>query len=78
MKGELEGMCNLADRIEEKAIEKGMRKGIELGIEQEKVNAVVTLIRTLHLSFEEAIRVLEVPDSLIASCREYVNKMLSV
>ena len=65
-------MCNLADRIEEKGVEKGMRKGIE----QEKVNAVVTLIRTLHLSFDEAIRILEVPEYLIASCREYVNMIV--
>ena len=70
MKGELEGMCNLADRIEEKALEKG--------IEQGKMKAVVCIIKKLNVSFEEAIRILEVPDSLIASCREYVNKMLSV
>ena len=66
MKGELEGMCNLADRIEEKAIEKGQMK------------AVVNIIKKLNVSFDEAIRILEVPEYLIASCREYVNKMLSV
>ena len=74
MKGELEGMCNLADRIEEKAVEKGIRKGIEQG----KMKAVVCIIKKLNVSFDEAVRILEVPDSLIVSCREYVNKMLSV
>ena len=61
-------MCNLADRIEERALE----KGIEQGIEREKINSVVTLIQNSHLSFEEAIKLLNLPENLIDVCRKYV------
>ena len=67
MKGELEVMCNLADRIEE--------NGIEKGIAQEKMNSLVAIIQKLNLSFEDAVCILEVPENLIESCREYVKMM---
>ena len=75
-------MCNLADRIEEKALEKGMKIGIEQGIEQgiekgierEKINSVISLMKNLHLTFEEAVKALNVPEYLVESCREYVDK----
>ena len=78
-------MCNLADRIEEKALEKGKRQGIELGIEQgiergiergieqEKIHTVVTLIEKLNLPFDEVIKLLNVPDDLIESCRKHIQ-----
>ena len=69
-------MCNLADRIEEMALEKGIKLGIELGIELVKMKAVVNVIKKLNISFDEAIRILEVPEYLIASCREYVNMIV--
>ena len=77
-------MCNLADRIEEKALEKGKRQGIELGIEQgiergieqEKIHTVVTLIEKLNLPFDEVIKLLNVPDDLIESCKKCVMKNL--
>ena len=73
-------MCNLADRIEEKAIEKGKRQGIELGIEQgiergieqEKIHTVVTLIEKLNLPFDKVIKLLNVPDYLVDICRKYI------
>ena len=72
-------MCNLADRIEEKALEKGKKIGIEQGIEQgikrEKIQSVVTLIQNSHLSFDEVIKLLNVPDSLIETCRECVSNI---
>ena len=74
MKEDLKTMCNLADRIEEKALEKGMKIGIEQGIEREKINSVISLMKNLHLTFEEVIKVLDVPDYLVESCREFVIK----
>ena len=79
MKEDLNEMCNLADRIEEKALEKGMKigigQGIEQGIEREKINSVISLMKNLHLTFEEAIKVLNVPEYLVEVCREYVFNM---
>ena len=72
MEGELDTMCNLADRIEEKALEKGKQIGLEQGIEREKINSVISLMKNLHLTFEEAIKVLNVPEYLVESCREYI------
>ena len=77
MQKEMNAMCNLADRIEEKALEKGKRQGIELGIEQgieqEKIHTVVTLIEKLNLPFDEVIKLLNVPDDLIESCRKHIQ-----
>ena len=70
----MNAMCNLADRIEEKALEKGKRQGIEQGIEQEKIHTVVTLIEKLNLPFDEVIKLLNVPDDLIESCKKCVMK----
>ena len=62
-------MCNLADRIEEK----GIAKGFEKGIESEKINSVVTLIQNSHLSFEEVIKLLNVPENLIDACKKRID-----
>jgi hypothetical protein len=73
MQKEMNAMCNLADRIEERALEKGKRQGIERGIEQEKIHAVVTLIEKLNLPFDEVIKLLNVPENLIESCKKHVQ-----
>ena len=69
----MNAMCNLADRIEERALEKGKRQGIEQGIEQEKIHTVVTLIEKLNLPFDEVNKLLNVPDDLIESCRKHIQ-----
>ena len=66
MEGELDSMCNLSDRIEEKALEKG------------KMESVLALIQNLHLSFEEAVSALNLPDDLIETCRRYVFQEMNV
>ena len=73
MQKEMNAMCNLADRIEEKALEKGKRQGIERGIEQEKIHTVVTLIEKLNLPFDEVIKLLNIPENLIESCKKHVQ-----
>ena len=59
-------MCNLSDRIEEKGIEKG------------KMEDVLTLMKKLQLSFEEAICILDIPDYLIDACRKYVVQEMNI
>ena len=53
-KGEVEYMCNLSDLIEEK----GMEKGKELTL----LDSIKNLMETLHLSAEQAMSALRIPE----------------
>ena len=55
---EIELMCNLSGRIEEKGLEKGLTQGIEQGKAIEFINAIEKLKETLSVPLEEALRVL--------------------
>ena len=55
---EIELMCNLSGRIEEKGLEKGLTQGIEQGKAIEFINAIEKLKETLSVPLEEALSVL--------------------
>ena len=54
-------------------LQQGLKQGIEQGIEQEKIHTVVTLIEKLNLPFDEVIKLLNVPENLIESCKKHVQ-----
>jgi peptidoglycan glycosyltransferase len=77
----LELMRERAERLEreakqqgfEQGLEQGIEQGIERGIEQEKIHTVVTLIEKLNLPFDEVIKLLNIPENLIESCKKHVQ-----
>ena len=77
----MEVMCNLAERIEEKALKKGIaqgkEQGIEQGIEKGVFASVIALIKK-NISFDDAVSMLDVPNELIDRCREYVTSNVNV
>ena len=56
---EIDLMCNLSGRIEEKSLKQGMEQGIEQGMEKRKaeelINNIEALKLSLKISLEEAV-----------------------
>ena len=81
---EVERMCNVSEGIWEEALEQGMLKGMEQGIEQGmlkgmeqgvlkgKLEAINSLMNSMNLSLEEAMKILNVPEEERAKFRELV------
>ena len=49
-------MCNLSERIEEKAIQKGIALGMKRGMEQGKLTQLASLVKKGLLSLEIALQ----------------------
>ncbi len=66
LEGGLERMCNLSERIEEKAIQKGIalgiERGMECGIEQGELLQLVSLVKKGILPLEIAMQEVEEPN----------------
>ena len=66
LEGGLERMCNLSERIEEKAIQKGIalgiERGMECGIEQGELLQLVSLVKKGFLPLEIAMQEVEEPN----------------
>ena len=58
-------MCNLSQGAIEKGIQKGMQQGIQQGIgqgrEEERIASVRNLMHNLHMTAEDAMKVLNIP-----------------
>ena len=58
-------MCNLSQGAIEKGIQKGMQQGIQQGIgqgrEEERIASVRNLMQNLHMTAEDAMEVLNIP-----------------
>ncbi len=59
MKKEAAQMCNLSEAIEER----GIHKGIQQGIQEESLRSIQTVMKNAHLSSEQAMALLEIPES---------------
>ena len=62
-------MCEILDRVEQK----GFQAGYEQGKEQAQIRSLLALISTLHLSPDQAMDVLQIPEMK----REYYMERLS-
>ena len=77
---EVERMCNVSEGIWEEALEQGMLKGIEKGMEQGieqgvlkgKLESIKSLMNSMNLSLEEAMKILNVPEEERMKFRELV------
>jgi predicted transposase/invertase (TIGR01784 family) len=58
---EVNAMCNLSTGILERGIEQGIERGIERGTENTRIESLKKLIKNLHITFEEAADILEIP-----------------
>ena len=71
---EVNEMCNLSDRIEERALKKGISQGIAQGVAQGEFNQayknILTIMDSLNLNFEDALNALKLSDELQISCRK--------
>ena len=63
---EVNEMCNLSDRIEERALKKGLAQG---EFHQAYKN-LLTIMDSLNLSFEDALNALKLSNELQISCRK--------
>ena len=54
-------MCNLSQGAIEKGIQKGMQKGYGQGREEERIASVRNLMQNLHMTAEDAMKVLNIP-----------------
>ena len=76
MQKEMKAMCNLADRIEEKALEKGIKQGIEQGKDVKKLQE---LIQKLEELVEEENKVKnEIEEKLQTNTIDRENNVLMV
>ena len=78
-------MCEILDRVEQKGFQAGYKQGIEQGkeqwigigtergIEQERIHSLLSLMSTLHLSPDQAMDALQIPEVE----REYYMKRIS-
>ena len=55
-------MCNVSEGIWEEALEQGMLKGMEQGVLKGKLESINSLMNSMNLSLEEAMKVLNVPE----------------
>ena len=75
---EVDEMCNLSDRIEERGIKKGIKKGKELGkiegIEQGKIessySSAINIMNNLSMSFEDALAIINPSTEIMEACRQ--------
>ena len=70
-------MCNLSDRIEERALKKGKALGVAQGEFNQAYKNALTIMQSLNLSFEEAINVLKLTEELQISCRKKYQEEFS-
>ena len=54
-------MCNLSQGAIEKGIQKGIQKGYGQGREEERIASVRNLMQNLHMTAEDAMKALNVP-----------------
>ena len=54
-------MCNLSQGVMEKGLQKGLQKGYGQGREEERVASVRNLMQNLHITAEEAMQALNIP-----------------
>ena len=54
-------MCNLSQGAIEKGIQKGIQKGYGQGREEERIASVRNLMQNLHMTAEDAMKVLNIP-----------------
>ena len=54
-------MCNLSQGAIEKGIQKGMQKGYGQGREEERIASVRNLMQNLHMTAEDAMKALNIP-----------------
>lgn len=67
LESEVSGMCNLSQSVEDGGVEKGVEIGVEIGVkkgeEKQALRSLQTLMKNLKLPVEEALTVLEVPQT---------------
>ena len=54
-------MCNLSQGVMEKGLQKGLQKGYGQGREEERIASVRNLMQNLHMTAEEAMQALNIP-----------------
>ena len=54
-------MCNLSQGVMETGLQKGLQKGYGQGREEERVASVRNLMQNLHMTAEEAMQALNIP-----------------
>ncbi|MCM1047955.1 MAG: Rpn family recombination-promoting nuclease/putative transposase [Clostridiales bacterium] len=56
-------MCEIADRIRREGEQEGIRKGKQEGIRESIINSLKNLIKNAHMTLEQAMTVLEIPEN---------------
>ena len=54
-------MCEVLDRYINRGIEQGIQQGVVKGVEQGVTNSIRSLMKTMHLTLDQAMAALEVP-----------------
>ena len=70
LESEVSTMCNLSDGVEAIGIEKGIaigiergiERGVERGIETNTLQSIQSLMETLHLTADQAMAALKIPE----------------
>ena len=60
LEGGIYEMCNLSKGVEQKGFQRGVEQGMERGIEQETLRSIQSLMKTLHLTAEQAMEALQI------------------
>ena len=66
---EVDEMCNLSERIEERGIRKGIEQGIEQGIVLQAYDSILNIMNSFNISFDQAVVALKLSDKMIEICK---------
>ena len=64
-------MCNLSDSVEERGIQKGMQPGVQ----QANAKRVAALMKSMSVSFDKAIELLEIDPSEREMYKQLVEQL---
>ena len=56
-------MCEVLDKAENKGYEEGFAEGFADGFAEERMEDAIIIMKNLHITLDEALRILEISDS---------------